>query len=443
MSGGFTVCRQLRPSSRREHVRASNFKLQAAYNKWSHTFQLTMPSRLHVQDTVVSCPDKQGTSRHPCSTFVRALCHAHAIRIRTAHSLNSLRDEIISLIPRKRLPSSQLKSKRSLLPFIGEISFSLFGTATEEEVNTLAKHIVALEKRSKEQGTAFARHAQEMSSFMSATQQHFHTLSAEIVSNHKILSDVTYTVRSYGIAIDAAIKLSIALAEETHLTSQFQEQLSLLFQGVHELTQHRLFPALLPLHVVSHTLDNVAASLARTHPDFQVAIKANQIYQLKDFFWTFRNNSIFITVRLPLLTQDVVMEVYEVILVPVPLNRTSTHVTQLLDVPRYMAFSADGLYYTAPDVDKWLACGKRPTHKFCQLDTPLVQSSTPSCLTAIFKQQLHLVKDLCDFRFLEHTLTASIVNIQPGKFLMSNISHLTMTCQGDARTIAGCIMTTV
>ena len=120
--------------------------MQAAYNKWSHTFQLTMPSRLHVQDTVVSCPDKQGTSRHPCSTFVRALRRAHAIRIRTAHSLNSLRDEIISLIPRKRLPSSQSKSKRSLLPFIGEISRSLFGTATEEEVNTLAKHIVALEK---------------------------------------------------------------------------------------------------------------------------------------------------------------------------------------------------------------------------------------------------------------------------------------------------------
>ena len=413
-------------------------RMQATYNKWSHTFQLTMPRRLEVKNATVTCPKTKSTVRHPCTTFVNALHRAHAIRMRSASTLNSLRDRIIALVPKKRQAPTMSQSKRSLLPFIGQISRTLFGTATEEEVQTLAKHIVALEKRSQQQGAAFTRHAEEMSSFMSATAEHFSTLSAEILANHQVLTDVSFTLRSYGLAIDAAIQLSIALAEEGHLTGQLQEQFSLLFQGVHELTQHRLSPTLLPLPMVKHTFNNIANSLASSHPEFQVAIKANQLYNSRDFFWTFRNDSIFITVGIPLLTQAVVLDVYKVLSVPVPLHRSSSHVTQLLDIPRYIAFSADGLYYTMPDPDKWLSCGRRPDEKFCQIDTPLIQSSTPSCLTAIYNQQMASVKRLCDFRFLEHALTSAVVNVRPGRFLISNISRLTMTCQSDVKTIPGC-----
>ena len=91
---------------------------------------------------------------------------------------------------------------------------------------------------------------------------------------------------------------------------------------------------------------------------FKIAINANQLYSSKDFFWTYRNNSIFITVNIPLLTQAVILDVFKVLSVPVPLHRGSPHVPQLLDIPRYMSFSADGVYYTSPDPDKWLTCGK-------------------------------------------------------------------------------------
>ena len=153
---------------------------------------------------------------------------------------------------------------------------------------------------------------------------------------------------------------------------------------------------------------------------------------------TYRNNSIFVTVNIPLLTQAVILDVFKVLSVPVPLHRGSPHVSQLLDIPRYISFSADGLYYTTPDPDKWLTCGKHQSNKFCQIDTPLIQSSTPSCLTAIYNQQMTLVKSLCNFRFLEHTLPSSVINIKPGIFLMSNISHLTMTCASSVQTTPGC-----
>ena len=411
-------------------------RMQATYNKWSHTFQLAMPNRLQLSNINATC--LKPTSRHPCSALAKALQRAHAIRMSTAATLNSLRDQTIALIPNRGVQSPLSRSKRSILPIIGEISHALFGTATEQEVETLAKHIVALEKHSQKQAVAFARHAEEMSSFMSATSKHFESLSSEIFANHEALSDVSFTLHSYGLAIDATIKMSIALAEQVHLTSRLQEQFSLLFQGVHELTQHRLSPALLPLQVVKQTLQNIANSLASSHPQFQVAINANQLYNSNDFIWTFRNNSIFITVNVPLLTQAVVLNVFKVLSVPVPLHHSSSHVTQLLDAPRYIALSSDGLYYTTPDPDKWLSCTRRQNGKLCQLDTPLIQSSTPSCLTAIYNQQLATVKKLCDFRFLEHALPVSVINIQPGTFLMSNISHLTLTCQSEVRTTPGC-----
>ena len=179
--------------------------MQATYNKWPHTFQLAMPERLHVNNASTACPQTT-TSRHPCSALQKALQRAHAIRMKTAAALNALRDQTIALIPERVMPSDMSRSKRSLLPIIGQISRTLFGTATKEDVETLAKHIIALEKRSHDQGIAFARHTREMSSYMSATTHHFQTLSTEILANHEALRDVSFTLHAYGLAIDATVK---------------------------------------------------------------------------------------------------------------------------------------------------------------------------------------------------------------------------------------------
>lgn len=63
--------------------------------------------------------------------------------------INSTIETICDLIPERNLVMSKSRSRRSLLPFIGKLSKSIFGTATTEDVEMLAKHINALNKLSR------------------------------------------------------------------------------------------------------------------------------------------------------------------------------------------------------------------------------------------------------------------------------------------------------
>ncbi len=50
------------------------------------------------------------------------------------------------LLPDSPLPPNVTKGKRSLLPFIGQLAGTPFGTATEEDVRVLASHVQAISK---------------------------------------------------------------------------------------------------------------------------------------------------------------------------------------------------------------------------------------------------------------------------------------------------------
>ena len=67
------------------------------------------------------------------------------------------------------IPEAQVKgsrSRRSLLPFISDLSKSLFGTATLEDINTLVRHINALTKRTQEISILLTQHKEGLSSYI-------------------------------------------------------------------------------------------------------------------------------------------------------------------------------------------------------------------------------------------------------------------------------------
>ena len=56
-----------------------------------------------------------------------------------------MRDDIHKLLPERKILEINSREKRALLPFIAQLSKSLFGTATQKDVQVLAEHIAALE----------------------------------------------------------------------------------------------------------------------------------------------------------------------------------------------------------------------------------------------------------------------------------------------------------
>lgn len=86
------------------------------------------------------------------------------------------------MIPQTKITSNQRQS-RSLLPFIGSLSKSIFGTATMDDVNILAGHINALNHKTERLAVALQQHGAHLSSFISLTDKRMKNLVHGIKAN--------------------------------------------------------------------------------------------------------------------------------------------------------------------------------------------------------------------------------------------------------------------
>ncbi|KAL4231902.1 hypothetical protein ACF0H5_009478 [Mactra antiquata] len=116
-----------------------------------------------------------------CSMLASIITHMNSIRSEVGFKLNSTIKAIHDLIPEQRVHKS--RSKRSLLPFIGQFSKGLFGTATVDDVNALANHMNKLNKMSTQLSKALSQHEDYLSSYINSANERMDNLMDGIKDN--------------------------------------------------------------------------------------------------------------------------------------------------------------------------------------------------------------------------------------------------------------------
>ncbi|CAC5362566.1 unnamed protein product [Mytilus coruscus] len=101
--------------------------------------------------------------------------------------------EIFDMVPETDLNPKKNGKSRALLPFIGSLSKSFFGTATMDDVNLLANHINKLLKRDKQMSRALEQHGSHISSFMKVVNHRFDKLKKGMQLNHELIN-VNFTM---------------------------------------------------------------------------------------------------------------------------------------------------------------------------------------------------------------------------------------------------------
>jgi hypothetical protein len=86
--------------------------------------------------------------------------------------------------------------ERSLFPFIGSLAKDLFGTATMGDVNLLASHINALNKKTKLMTQALQRHSSHLSSYITLVSYITSNLMQGIKDNTKDINLLTSSFQS-------------------------------------------------------------------------------------------------------------------------------------------------------------------------------------------------------------------------------------------------------
>ena len=415
----------------------------AVYDYWAHTFEVPFPGlklNKFVKDRgnrTMTCESITSSHVVACYTMQEALNKVNEVRRRYMYNLNlSLRlAKEVMPVEKWNETSSRSRSKRSLLPFVGDISHALFGTATEKEVQQMAKHIDLLEKRNTRLTEAFSQYTDDLSSFMTVANRRHNSLRDTIQDNHQAISALAKDMSEVSTNLHHNLQFSVLLNREIYLAMSLQEGLQEFLHGIHGLLQHSLSPYILPYKDIQATIQSINSRLKQSNSQLSVKdLSPKEMYSWNNFIWTYKNDSLFITVKFPIVSPISHVQVYRIYSLPVPFNESSNHATTLLNLPEYLAMTKDRHFYSFPPNKIW----EQGILNAQQNNLPMHPIAKPSCATALFFDNKQHIMENCDFRVQINVMKPTIIHINEGKYLLSNISHVFLRCPSGMRQERGC-----
>uniref|UniRef100_A0A8W8LKM7 Retrotransposon gag domain-containing protein n=1 Tax=Magallana gigas TaxID=29159 RepID=A0A8W8LKM7_MAGGI len=128
---------------------------------WKHTFYLPLPNLI-----VQGKPNTNITNPQ----FAKSVNTIYDIHLDSLKRIATSISNIKQLLPEHGAPKPS-RRKRSFLPFFGELSKTLFGTATVDDVNNLKRSIQRIQRQNNLMTTAFEHQMEHFSSFLTSADQ--------------------------------------------------------------------------------------------------------------------------------------------------------------------------------------------------------------------------------------------------------------------------------
>lgn len=188
-----------------------------------------------------------------CLLIGHVLAQINTIRAETSVRLNDTIDTAYRLIPESHHIKG--RGKRSLLPFLGQISKNLFGVATVDDVNTLARHINELTRRTMKITNSLEQHGSHMSSFMSKANKRMDNLMNGIKTNEMAISYIHSQIQTNVRDLQSNFEQMIGiLTKQIQQSNHLNHQLDELKLGIIDLVKGKLSPLLLSPELLQSTI---------------------------------------------------------------------------------------------------------------------------------------------------------------------------------------------
>lgn len=400
-----------------------NLHISSEY--WLQTYQISLPNQITKPKSFFV--NKQSCSKLNCQFLQSLLNQIHGIQVDTYSHVSKTLEFLKSVVP---FHKNQSKRKtRSLLPFVGSLSKSLFGTATMDDVNILASHINTLTQTSNNIVNALQKHSEHMTSYMATTNKRMDNLQFGISNNFRAINTLSKTfflnLQHLEIVIENTTGI---LVNQLDIASQLRANIDNLHASVLALIQGKLTPYLISRELLQYSISEIQKLLSHKEPHFYLSQKSvNWYYQNAKFFYVRHKSSLFITVKFPLTSQRQPITLYKVLSYPVPINATSSHATSLLNLPTYFAVTSHQQFYTTFTVTEIASC-QNDDEIHCTFNKALTPVTSPSCVIGLFANNKKWVKDFCNFRFLQNVLKSDIIELSSTSVLVYNAWNIDMNC---------------
>ena len=413
--------------------------LDAAEQAWKHTFQIQLPSiRLNNNSPPAVCRENSSE----CRQISDIVYEIYSIQEDMAYRVNNVTAVINDIVPLSRHAQPSTKSRRGILNFVGDLSKQLFGTATNKDLDVLAEHVAAMVQETSQLQHAFQQHSTGMESYMTSVNKRLDNTMHSIELNHDQINEVShYMSRALIKTRDTWLSLLRSLTNTIHHSHIIELEINELLTGVYSLVQGKLSPFLIPFKTLQNALYNVNAKVQTKFPGFEVTIvDPNYYYQSPNIRFSQHENMLYINIDITVSSSNKLFNIYQVLSLPVPLNHTTSHASQLLDLQPYVAIEFTTGSSIQMSESLYQSCrGNKQKH--CNSLLAETPSNSFTCISAIFFQRSQIIQNLCNFRVIENGTKPMLLELEPGLALASNIADIVLSCTHDiVKRLPGCMM---
>lgn len=372
-----------------------------------------------------------------CNDYHAELKAIIALRNKANDMIGSTLDAIHSLVTRHaKILDRKARSTDGLLPFVGQLSEILFGTATVRDLHQQKAFLKRLSVGEDTSARQIKILGQTMIAALNITRRDIDLQMRSIEQNTQFLLNMSKSMDINQLRSSMRDQIRGDYLRIELDTIQLQNQLTQLRNEMFALMENKVNPTLLSFEQTRAILNSAATLLKTTNVRGQ-NLRLPTVSELYGHICLFSEPKLIreeyklvLNVKIPLISSSDTYYLYKVNKFPLPFHG---HYTKLVDTADYIIMSKSNKKFYLPNEGQVSSC----TDSTCYMDILLQSDNKDTCLTALWHVDQAAIKSLCDFRLIIGQRTG-FVHVVDTHYLFANIDNVTLTCNGSTTTQSGC-----
>ncbi|XP_076466992.1 uncharacterized protein LOC143298147 [Babylonia areolata] len=290
-------------------------KLYNDVDTWSHTFEIRLTP---IAFPTLPIPPCSNPTPFFCSFKSVMLRHFNELATNITKDVQATFELVEQMVGRSKPPPvSNSRSKRAILPFVGDLASSLFGVATSSDVRKLQKHVSRPYKMQISLSAGSVAFLNKVSSYMKTSNHRMDNLIGSIMSMHSRMDNITDILEQEDIANQrtqhAVLSLVPIVFSKLQQITRLERRLESLLLGVTSLTHRQLSPMLIDHNTLIRTLHDIQRTLSRTHPAFKVVhMDPRYYYHSSRVLYAGQVEQILLVIDVPIASTTTSFDLYQV-----------------------------------------------------------------------------------------------------------------------------------
>ena len=187
------------------------------------------------------------------------------------------------------------------------------GKGCEISCMSCHSHVENLENKAGRLAAAMSNLTHDLSSFATLTTDPMDAITKQLIDQHEEIANTEVLLFGFETHILYLTKILAEALRAAQYLFTYHAAFDEFLQGAQSLLQDKLSLYLILFDDIQKVISHINTKLTRKRANLQVMqLSSKDIYGHLPFIWTYKNNSLFITSKFPLVAPESRMRIYKV-----------------------------------------------------------------------------------------------------------------------------------